>query len=188
MTDSKQSVAFSGRVGEVVHIDLPDGRHFERYRRAPGTRLIIISPDDKIVFINEFRHENNGYDLRLPGGKVRDNPAEYNELLASGMDFDQAVIDAAKREALEETGLVVGNLELVTVANAGATVEWDLYYFMTRDYEPDPNGQQLKGGEDIEIAWLSVDEITEAIRNGSMSEWRTVGVLLGLVIPTIQAN
>ena len=185
MTTTDESVVFSGRVGEVIHTDLPDGRFFERYRRPPGTRLIIISPDNKILVTKEYRHENNGYDLRLPGGKVRDSPTEYNELLASDVDFNQAVIDAAKREALEETGLVVNNLELITVANAGATVEWDLHYFLTRDYEVDPLGQQLKGGEDIEIAWLSLDEIVEAIENGEMSEWRSVGVLLGLVIPKI---
>ena len=46
MANNEESV-FHGKIGEVVHTKQPDGRVFERYRRPPGTRLIIISPDKK---------------------------------------------------------------------------------------------------------------------------------------------
>lgn len=181
-----QKVTFSGKVGEVVHTVQPDGRVFERFRRSPGTRIIIISPDKKILITKEHRHETSGVDLRLPGGKVRDTLAEYNELLESGQDIKEAAKQAAIKETLEETGLIVDNIKLLTKANAGATVEWDLYYFLVDKYTESPNGQQLERGEDIEVTWMGSREIRQAIAGGEMQEWRSAGVLLGLVLPKIE--
>ena len=181
-----ERVAHSGKIGEVIENRQPDGRIFERYRRSPGTRIIIVSPDGKILMTKEFRQETGRVDLRLPGGKVRDTIESYRELLLSREDIVAAATEAARREALEETGMIVDNLELVTIANAGTTVEWDLYYFVTNDYAVSSDGQQLGSGEAIEVTWVTIDEIKLAAKEGRMDEWRSVGVLLGLVIPAIQ--
>jgi 8-oxo-dGTP pyrophosphatase MutT (NUDIX family) len=187
MNDKSQSdqdaIAFSGKIGEIVHAKQPDGRVFERYRRSPGTRLIIISPDKKILVTREHRSEAAGIDLRLPGGKVCDSLDDYHKLLSSGQDIVEAAKAAATKEALEETGLIIKNLALITKANAGATVEWDLYYFMVDKYTENPGGQELEDGEDIEVAWMSADELLQAIKNGEMQEWRSAGVLLAKVLP-----
>lgn len=181
-----ETVAFRGRIGEVIHTPQPDGRIFERYRRSPGVRLIIVSPDKKILITKEVRDEVKGVDLRLPGGKVRNSMDEYDELLASGADLTDAARAAAIQEAAEETGLVVRNLEHLTTAHAGATVEWDLYYFLVREYELHHAGQQLKEDEDIEVTWMGAAEVRKAIRESHMQEWRSVGVLLGLVLPQLE--
>jgi 8-oxo-dGTP pyrophosphatase MutT (NUDIX family) len=90
---------------------------------------------------------------------------------------------AATKEALEETGLIVKNPKLITKANAGATVEWDLYYFLVDTYTESPGGQELEDGEDIEVAWMTATELREAIEDGEMREWRSAGVLLAKVLP-----
>jgi len=185
--DDPQTVAFGGKIGEVVHTAQPDGRVFERFRRPPGTRIIVISPDKKILITKEHRHETDNVDLRLPGGKVRDSLKEYKELLQSGQDMIAAAEEAAIKETLEETGLVAENIEFVVKANAGATVEWDLYYFVVDKYSENPDGQQLEHGEDIEVSWMSPAEIRQAISEGKMQEWRSVGVLLGLVLPKLES-
>ncbi len=185
---SKSSVAFSGRIGEVVHAVQADGRVFEHFRRPPGTRLVIVSPDNKILVTKERRAETGNVDLRLPGGKVRDSLAEYHALLDSGQDMVVAAREAAAKEALEETGLLVSNLELITKATAGATVEWDLYYFLVDTYSENPGGQQLEHGEDIEVTWMSLSDIRKALARGEMQEWRSVGVLLGMVLPRLEAR
>ncbi len=185
MANNEESV-FHGKIGEVVHTKQPDGRVFERYRRPPGTRLIIISPDKRILITREFRQENGKVDLRLPGGKVVDSLPELHELLDKNADMVEEAIKGAKKEAVEETGLVVKDLKLLTVAKAGATVEWDLYYFEVKDYEEHPEGQQLEHGEDVEVTWMGVKELKEAIERGEMHEWRSVGVLLGLVLPNLE--
>ncbi len=173
-------------LGEVVLSEQPDGRVFEKYRRPPGTRLIIVSPDKKILVTKEHRQEADGVDLRLPGGKVCDSLGEYHALLESGQDIVEAAARAATKEGLQEAGLILRDPKLVTKANAGATVEWDLYYFRVDDYEESPGGQELEQGEDIEVTWMSADEIRQAIARGEMQEWRSVGVLLGLVLPALE--
>jgi hypothetical protein len=165
----------------------PDGRVFERYRRSPGTRLVIVTPENKVIMSREHRQETGGVDLRLPGGKVCDTLGEYHDLLASGADIVVAAIQAATKEGSEEVGVTVSGLRLLTKANAGATVEWDLFYFMTHDYEENVDGQSLEDGEQIERVELSPSEIRQAITNGEMQEWRSVGVLLGLVLPQLES-
>ncbi len=182
----KSSIVFTGKIGEVIHTTQPDGRVFEKFCRPPGTRLVIVSPENKILITKEFRQETNNYDLRLPGGKVCDTLEEYNKLRESSEDILQAAKAGAIKEAREETGIIVNDLELITVAKAGATVEWDLYYFLIKDYEEHPDGQALEHGEDISIVWMSLDKIKKAIKQKQMQEWRSAGVLMGLVIPNLE--
>lgn len=182
---SNESSAFHGKIGEIIHTKQKDGRIFERYRRAPGTRLIIISPDNRILVTKEYREETGTIDLRLPGGKVRDTIDQYHALLESHQDIVEAAREAAIKEAREETGLVIRNPELLVKANSGATVEWDLYYFIVRAYDEHPDGQQLEHGEDIDVEWMAPHELQQAISQGRMNEWRSVGVLLGLVLPNL---
>ena len=182
-----EEIVFSGKLGEVVHTTQPDGRVFERYRRSPGTRLVIVTPDKKLIMSREYRQETDGIDLRLPGGKVCDTLGEYHELLESGEDIIAAASRAATKEGSEEAGVTVSNLRLLAKATAGATVEWDLYYFMTNDYQENVDGQNLEHGEKIERVHLSIPEIRQAIDNGEMQEWRSVGILLGLVFPQLES-
>jgi len=184
--DEQEEVVFQGILGEVVHAKQPNGKVFERYRRAPGTRLIIVTPDNKLIMTRERRKETGNIDLRLPGGKVCDSLETYHELLESGRDLTAAASEAAVKEGREEVGLELQNLRLVTKATAGATVEWDLYYFMTHEYETIELGQQLEDGEEIEIVRLTPREIRQAIADGQMHEWRSVGVLLGMVLSKLE--
>jgi 8-oxo-dGTP pyrophosphatase MutT (NUDIX family) len=183
-----EAIAYSGKIGEVITAEQPDGRVFERFRRPPGARIIIVSPENKILVTKEYRHESGKFDLRIPGGKVRDTVESYHELLLSDEAMLDAATQAAKKEALEETGMLVDDLELATVANAGSTVEWDLYYFITNNYQESHTGQQLEHGENIEVTWATIDEIKTAAKEKRMEEWRSVGVLLGLVIPAIEES
>lgn len=172
---------FSGHLGEVVQTVQPDGRVFERFRRPPGVRLVIIS-NGQILLTDEYRSETGTVDLRLPGGKVFDDKESFAEARHAGR-LSEAVEEAVRREALEEVGIVVSGAELLTVAQAGATVEWDLYYFLVRDFTPAPGGPSPEEGEDITPRWLGPGEVILAIKGCRMSEWRSVGVLLGLVFP-----
>jgi ADP-ribose pyrophosphatase len=183
-----EEIVFRGKIGEVVHTTQPDGRIFERYRRPPGTRLVIVTDEKKLIMIREHRLETGTTYLGLPGGKVRDTLDEYQKLIKSGGDILAAAKEAATKEGSEEVGVTVSGLNLLTKAISGATVEWDLYYFITDDYQENAEGQNLGQGEQIERIELSAREIRQAINKGEMWEWRSVGVLLGLVLPRLESN
>jgi hypothetical protein len=45
---------------------------------------MIITDGSRILITKEWRNEQNGFDYRLPGGKVFDSLREYEEKLQSG--------------------------------------------------------------------------------------------------------
>jgi ADP-ribose pyrophosphatase len=92
------------------------------------------------------------------------------------------MLDAARTaaiiEAKEECGIIIQpeNIELFSLSHCGATIEWDLYYFIIREFEM-TGAQDLGEGEYITFDWYTQDEVIEFVRSGQMSEDRTKGVL-----------
>jgi len=127
-----ESITYSGRMIEVVIQQMRVGSGeivYEKARRSPGTRLLITSPDHNILLTREYRDEVRGWDYRLPGGKVFDSLEEYSEAVKSGVDLLEKSKQAAQKEALEEVGATVEDINYLYTSRCGATVEWDLHYF-----------------------------------------------------------
>lgn len=180
----EEAAVYQGKFFEVLTKKLlidNQEKIFETVKRSPGVRLIIINVD-KILLTREYRYEFDDYDYRLPGGKVFNSLGEYNNFLNTGRDIKQAAQAAAAKEAREETGLIIENLEYLETVSAGATVIWDLFIFVARDFSQDSQGQQLEVGEDIEVFWKSFEEVKNMCLNGEIKEDRAVGVLLKYLI------
>lgn len=170
-------ITYQGKIVEVVEFSSPDGsKVFEKARRAPGVRLIIPVDDDKILLTKEFRQELNDYDYRLPGGKVFDRLEEYNQFLKSNRDIISAASKKADEEALEEAGITVKAKEHFHTSRLGATLEWDLYYFIVVKFAR--SQQLLEEGEDIEVVEVSATEAEEMCLDGRIDEERSALVLL----------
>lgn len=181
--DGEEEIVFQGKIVEVVKqpMKISDKSvNFEFARRSPGTRLLIVDKvKKKLLLTKEFRHELDDYDYRLPGGKVFDSLDEYNEFLASGKDIIEPATLRAKIEAKEETGVIASNPEYFYTSVNGATVVWDLLYFVINDWEQAE--QELEAGEDITVEWVNFDKARKyALEN--MSEDRSAIVLLRWLI------
>lgn len=183
LAESDDGVMLDGGIGLLKLEPQPDGRVFEQYCRPPGSRTIVVSPEGKILITREHRREAGSYDLRLPGGKVFNRYDEWQKFLADGGDELKAAMDGAGTEVREEAGIIIRSPQHIVTAHDGTTVQWDLYYFLVTEY--DEHKQELGAGEDIEPVWMSPTEIIKAIEQGQMQEWRSVGVLLGLVLPKL---
>lgn len=172
------NTAYRGKIFEVIERVVADGgkeKTLEFARRSPGVRLII--PDNgNILVTKEFRHEINGYDHRLPGGKVFDTLDEYRSMRDSGADITSAAREAAVKEAREEAGIDVKGLSLFHTSICGATIEWDLYYFVVSEFER--TTQALEDGEDIAVEFVPSETAREMCLNGTMGEERSALVLL----------
>lgn len=173
-----EEIRYSGKIIEVVQFKNGD-KVFEKARRSPGVRALIVS-DDKILLSREFRQEVGSYDFRLPGGKVFDKLQEYKNHLSE--DLAPYASLAVVKEVKEEVGLVARNPKLLKVSKAGATVEWDLFYFLISDFEENENGQELEDGEDITFGWYTFQQAKDICLSGQMKEDRSVGVLLAFLI------
>lgn len=171
----------SGKTFELVQIPKPDGRVFEVARRAPGVRLIVADkPNKKVLLTREHRWELDGFDYRLPGGKVFDTLAEFEAFRKSGKDMLQAATAKAKEEAAEEAGIDISEVALFKRSMLGATVEWDLYIFEATNWQLHKDGQSLKEDEQrgIDVQWYDYKELEKMILNGVMQEGRVALVLL----------
>lgn len=99
---------------------------------------MIITDGERILLTKEFRHEQGDFDYRLPGGKVFDTLVEYNKKLQDNEDLLSHAEAAARKECREETGLTALSLSYLSTSKAGATIEWDLYYFIVDVFENSP--------------------------------------------------
>lgn len=173
-----EKITHQGKIIEVVQKEVKHDEKtqiFEFARRSPGTRL-IIPKGDNILLSKEWRHEINGYDYRLPGGKVYDSLEEYNKALELGKDINEAAKNAAKKEAKEEVGIEVKDITFFHRSICGATVVWDLFYFIVNDFNQ--LSQELGEGEDITIEEIERSKVKEMCLNGKISEERSALVLL----------
>jgi ADP-ribose pyrophosphatase len=173
-----EKITHQGKIIEVVQKEVEhngSAQVFEFARRSPGTRL-IIPKGDQIILTKEFRHEIGGYDYRLPGGKVFDSLEEYNNALESNLDINESAKKAAIKEAREEAGIEVKDISFFHKSFLGATMVWDLFYFIVNNFKEVP--QQLEDGEDITIEFVDRAKVKEMCLNGTISEERSALVLL----------
>lgn len=173
-----EKITHQGKIIEVVQkeVDINGKKKvFEYARRSPGTRL-IIPKGDAVLLTKEFRSELNNYDYRLPGGKVYDSLDEYNNALSSNIDINESAKTAAIKEAKEETGVEVKELSFFHKSVCGATVVWDLFYFVVNEFSE--SSQNLEDGEDITFEFIDKDAVKKMCLDGSISEERSALVLL----------
>jgi 8-oxo-dGTP pyrophosphatase MutT (NUDIX family) len=130
------SKVIGGKIFEIVKQPFRVGNKkivFETARRSPGARIIIVK-NGKILLTKEFRTEHKKYDYRLPGGKIFNTLEEYRKLLKNNDNILPFAIKAAKKECLEEAGIIANKIKYFQTAKAGATVEWDLFYFIVDNF------------------------------------------------------
>lgn len=173
-----EKITYQGKIVEVVEKEVIIGEKtkiFELARRSPGVRLIIIK-NDTVYLSKEFRHEVQSFDFRLPGGKVFDTLLEFNNALSGNINVLESAKTAAIKEAREEMGIIAKDIELFHKSVCGATVEWDLYFFVISDFSQE--NQNLEDGEDIELFPVSADEAKLMCLDGRIDEERSALTLL----------
>ncbi|MBS1529198.1 MAG: NUDIX domain-containing protein [Bacteroidetes bacterium] len=157
---------------------------FEKAHRPPGVRM-IFRKSNLIMLTREFRSEIDGWDYRLPGGKVFDEFISYSKFLNASDELFQKIKEAVILEAKQETGLLVefDAVRLLYKSVVGSSVIWDLYYFEIDKFTEAKNGQELEEGEQIEIpVWKTFDEVKQMCLNGDLKEDRSVAVLLRYIL------
>lgn len=105
---------------------------FEKIKRKPTTQIIAITKYNKIILLNE-EQPNTGKFIGMPGGHVEEN---------------ETIMQNAKKELLEETGMETEKLELWNKYDFGGKIEWQSHYFIakncTKIQEPKPeNGEKI---------------------------------------------
>lgn len=164
----------------LIAIEKHSLKWYERAVRPPGVRLILKNSQGKYLITKEFRHEQWGFDFRLPWGKVFDDLESYLQIRHNETDLEKSVLEAARIEAKEEAGIdEIKDLQIIHTSFAGASVEWTLYYLswdIVSESEQNLAGEELVHG--IEIGFYTKQEILKMIQDGDINEERSVAVLV----------
>lgn len=159
-------VVFRGRLLEVHRdrVRLPDGKEGVReYIRHPGAVVMLALLDDgQVVLERQFRYPHGRVFVELPAGK-RD-PGETPE--ATG-----------RRELLEETGYVAAEWRrLGVIHNAIGYSDEGIELWLARGLEL--RAPKLEAGEFLEVFALPLAEALEMVRDGRITDAKTVVGLL----------
>lgn len=125
---------------------------FEALKR-PDTVIILPSANEKIfISYEEQPHYTRKYTLL--GGRV---------------EKDEDPLVAAKRELLEEAGMIAQEWELCKKYSVGGEVEWNLYFYFARDCKKIAE-QNLDPGEKIDVKAVTFDEFINLVTAESFGE------------------
>lgn len=180
MTENKKSLQDSHLVesaiaseevfsGKLLHVKrdtvrLPDGKTASReYITHPGAVVMIAQlPNGKLLFERQFRYPLDQVFLELPAGKI--HPGE-NILLT------------ARRELQEETGYVAEHWHYLGVIHPciGYSDE-RIEIFFARGLSH--AGHAPDDGEFLEVHELDLAEAIEAVRDGRLTDGKSVAGLL----------
>jgi ADP-ribose pyrophosphatase len=157
---------FSGRLLKVYRdrVRLPDGSESVReYIRHPGAVAIVALLDDgRVVLERQYRYPLGRDFIEIPAGKLE--PGEDH-------------LATARRELLEETGYVAAEWRrLGLIHNAIGYSDEGIEIWLARGLER--REQKLEPGEFLEVFSLPLAEAREMIRDGRITDVKTIAGLL----------
>jgi len=140
------------------------GREFTRdVVDHPGSVCVLaLTPEDRIIFVRQFRPGLERKTMELPGGRLRKGEAPE---------------EAAHREMEAETGLKPMDLVLVGrfFPAPGYSTE-EVYCFVAQQMEP--GLMQFDESEDLQVEFIPYAEAMELVRKGEIVDARSIIALL----------
>jgi ADP-ribose pyrophosphatase len=165
-TTLESSRVFQGRLLDVRldRVRLPDASEATReYVRHPGAVVVIpVLDDGGLILERQFRYPIGRVMIEFPAGKI--DPGELVE-------------NTARRELLEETGLIAGEWRHLGVMHpcVGYSDE-RIEIFLARGLVQH-SGQNLDHGEFVDVLQLTLEEAMAAVRDGEITDAKTITAL-----------
>lgn len=158
----KESIVYNGsflefRKDEVI---LPDDNiAYREYLHHPGAvAILVIDSDNNIYIERQYRYPLRKVIYEIPAGKL---------------EKDEDILEAAKRELEEETGLVSKSLEKLgeTYPCVGYSDEV-IYIFLAKDFKE--GKQHLDEEEFVDVVKMPFEKVKEMIISGEIKDSKTV--------------
>ena len=122
---------------------------------ADWVNVIPMTPDGKLVMVEQYRHGSGRLTLEVPGGIID--------------DADASPAHAARREMVEETGYDGDHIEYLGVVSPNPAVHMNqCYTYLVRDVRR-VEEQELDAAEDIVVHLVDPDQVPDLIAEGRIS-------------------
>ncbi len=167
-----EDLVYEGWAIQVVsaRFRAPDGAEFRRdVVHHPGAVAIIPIIEGDVVMVRQYRPALDQHLLEIPAG-LRDIPGE-------------PLVETARRELVEEVGMIAGSLELLTsVHNSVGFCDEQIHIFLGTDISTTEREMTDSPEEhDMEIVRVPLLEAEQMILRGEITDAKTViGVLATL--------
>jgi ADP-ribose pyrophosphatase len=145
-------------------VRLPDGSQGEReYIRHPGAVAVVaLTEDRKLLLERQYRYPARREFIEIPAGKI---------------DPGEARFATAKRELLEETGYVAQEwTRLCVLHTAIGYADEAIELYLARKLTLQE--RKLDAGEFLETFMLPFDDAVAMVRDGRISDVKTVAAIL----------
>jgi ADP-ribose pyrophosphatase len=142
------------------HALLPDGSICTReYIKHPGAVAILALLDNgNLIMERQYRYSPRQEFIELPAGKI---------------DMGEETLRTAERELLEETGYVAREwIHLTTAWPCIGYADERMEYYLARGLSH--HGSKLDEGEFLEVFELSLAEAIDWIRQGKITDSKTI--------------
>jgi ADP-ribose pyrophosphatase len=159
-------MVFDGNLLKVYRdaVRLPDGSQGEReYIRHPGAVAIVaLTEDRKLLLERQYRYPPRREFIEIPAGKI---------------DPGEAHLATAKRELLEETGYRAEEwTRLCVLHTAIGYTDEAIELYLARKLTLQE--RKLDPGEFLDTFLLPFDEAVAMVRDGRISDVKTVAAIL----------
>ena len=144
----------------------------ETYDRGNGATILLYDPARRTVLLTR--------QVRYPV-YVNGHPDGMLVEAAAGLLDDDAPEDAIRREAAEETGVEIGELEHVFDVYMSPGSVTERLHFYAAPYTPDrrttAGGGLAEEGEDIDVLELPFDTTMQMVADGRIADAKTIMLL-----------
>ncbi|MBM75473.1 MAG: NUDIX hydrolase [Proteobacteria bacterium] len=140
--------------GDFVYLDVPS-----------WINVIAITPDEKVIFVQQYRHGTQSVTLEIPGGMCEEG---------------ESFVSAGARELLEETGFQGSSVELIGVVDPNPAFQNNRCgTILVKDAQL-VQEQHLDPMEEIDITLIPLAQVDALIRQGKITHSLVVAAFFHL--------
>lgn len=151
---------------EVVRPDGEPGIYGVAHFRTRAIGVLPVRADGTILLVGQYRYTLDSYSWEMPEG---------------GGDLDEAPIDAAKRELLEETGYTAGLWrEIVQADLSNSVTDETAHIFIATDLTPGEAAPE--GTEQLQLRWETLEEALAMVSRHEIRDVMTIVALQALAL------
>ncbi len=153
---------FDGRVIRVFLDDvrLPDGRkaRWERVEHPGAVGIVPLADESTLLMVRQYRHAVRGELLEIPAGKL---------------DRDEAPVECASRELVEEVGYKAGQMiKLAEFYNSPGYSDERFFLYLGKDLSPQEG--EPEADEFLEVVKVDLNEALSMISKGTIRDAKSI--------------